>query len=138
MSEVPEEICAGGVVLQSGRFLALRRRNGVWLLPKGHVDPGETLEQTAVREVNEETGLTVKLGPKLGETRYSHSEDGQMHRKHVHWYLMDAVAGEARPEEGLFTEVRWFEQSEIRRLTFEHDRALVRKAFILKTRGSNS
>lgn len=135
MSVVPEEICAGGIVLQNGRFLALRRCNGAWLLPKGHVDPGETLEQTAVREVNEETGLTVNLGPKLGETTYTHSEDGQIHRKHVHWFLMDAIAGEARPEEGLFSEVRWFDQSEIRRLTFEHDRVLVRKAFALKKGG---
>lgn len=127
-----EELCAGGIVLKADKFLALRRHNNVWLLPKGHVDPGETLEETAVREVNEETGLTVELGAKLGETSYSHSEDGKIHHKRVHWYAMEAVAGEARPEEGLFTEVRWFAKDEIGYLTFEHDRALVRKAFLLK------
>ena len=65
---MPEEvICAGGVVLRGEKFLAMKRFNGVWLLPKGHVDPGETLEETAVREVAEETGLKAQLGPKLGK-----------------------------------------------------------------------
>lgn len=126
------EICAGGVVLKGNQFLAMRRRNNVWLMPKGHVDPGETLEETAVREVNEETGLTVELGPRLGETSYSHTEDGRIHHKRVVWYKMEAIGGEARPEEGLFMEVRWFGEDEIGFLTFEHDRALVRKAFALK------
>lgn len=130
-----EEICAGGVVIRGEKFIALRRHNGVWLLPKGHVDPGETLEETSLREVEEETGLKATLGEKLGETSYSHTEGGRLHQKRVHWYLMESQDGEPRPEEGMFTEVRWMTAQEISELTFEHDRQLVRKAFsIIKGR----
>lgn len=127
-----EVVCAGGVVIRQGKFLALKRMNGVWLLPKGHVDPGETLEETAVREVAEETGLTARLGPKLGETSYSFRENGVLLHKRVHWFLMNSVEGEPRPEEGMFTEVRWLGQEETDVLTFLHDRELVKKAFSLK------
>ena len=41
------EICAGGVVIKDGKVVAIKRKNGVWLMPKGHVDPGETLEEAA-------------------------------------------------------------------------------------------
>jgi 8-oxo-dGTP pyrophosphatase MutT (NUDIX family) len=129
-----EEICAGGIVLRQGKFLALQRHNGVWLLPKGHVDPGETLEETALREVREETGLVAKLGPKLGQTAYSHMEDGKVHNKRVHWYLMRSDSGEIKREEDIFTDIRWFDRMEIDRLTFNHDRELVNKAFAIQKR----
>ncbi|HHZ20069.1 MAG TPA: NUDIX hydrolase [Firmicutes bacterium] len=130
---MPEEvICAGGVVLRGEKFLAMKRFNGVWLLPKGHVDPGETLEETAVREVAEETGLKAQLGPKLGETAYSFRENGILQHKRVHWFLMESDQGEPRPEEGMFSEVRWLGLDEIDFLTFEHDRELVKKAFRLR------
>lgn len=127
-----EEICAGGVVLRGDRFLALKRYNGVWLLPKGHVDPGETLEETASREVEEETGLKAILEEKLGETSYTFVEDGVEHHKRVHWYLMESLDGEPNPERGMFLEVRWMRLDEVAELTFEHDRQLVRKAFQIK------
>lgn len=129
---MPEEICAGGIVLRGRCFLALRRYNGVWLLPKGHVDPGETLEETAVREVWEETGLRVVLGDKLGETAYGFTDSNGEHYKKVHWYLMESLEGEPRPEPGMFLEVRWLGEDCINTLTFEHDRQLVRKAFEIK------
>ena len=81
-----EEICAGGFVLRDGKVLALRRWNGAWLPPKGHVDFGESLEEAARREVYEEAGLVAAVGPKLGESAYTHSEDGRLHRKRVHWF----------------------------------------------------
>ena len=132
-----EEICAGGIILRQGKFLALQRHNGVWLLPKGHVDPGETLEETALREVKEETGLTARLGPKLGQTEYSHMEDGKVHYKKVHWYLMESDSEEIKREEDIFTDIRWFDQLEIDRLTFIHDRELVKKAFALQAKEVN-
>lgn len=126
------ETCAGGVVFKEGKIVVLKRKNGVWLMPKGHVDPGETLEQAAVREVKEETGLTVRLGPKLGETAYSHSEDGRLHRKKVHWYYMEAVGGKLRPEEGMFTEARLLAEEEIELLSFAGDREIAERGFALK------
>lgn len=131
---INEEICAGGFVVRDGAVLALRRWNGVWLPPKGHVDPGETLAQAACREVLEETGLRVEVREELGETVYSHREDGTLHRKRVHWFLMIAGPGEARPEEGVFTEARWAGPDELDLFTYEHDRRLARKALALVKR----
>lgn len=130
---MPDEvICAGGVVLRAEKFLALKRVNGVWLLPKGHVDPGETLEETALREVEEETGLQAKLGAKLGETAYCFRENGVIQYKRVHWYLMESAEGDPRPEEGMFTEVCWLGRDEVGCLTFQHDQELVKKAFAIR------
>ena len=123
-----EEICAGGFVVREGKVLAMRRWNGAWLPPKGHVDPGETLAQAAQREVLEETGLAARVVEHIGETRYSHREDGRRHKKRVHWFLMLAPEGEVRPEEGMFIAYRWVKPSELETFTYEHDRELARRA----------
>ncbi|NLZ44865.1 MAG: NUDIX hydrolase [Clostridia bacterium] len=130
--ETGEEICAGGVVCYQGKIVALRRKNGVWLMPKGHVDPGETLEEAARREVKEETGLSVCLGPKLGETAYSFVEGGKRHKKRVHWFYMEARGGELQPEEEMFTAVRLLNGDELDVLSFPADREIAERALVVK------
>jgi 8-oxo-dGTP pyrophosphatase MutT (NUDIX family) len=130
-----EEICAGGFVVRAGRVLALRRKNGVWLAPKGHVDPGETHEQAAVREVREETGLQAEILAPLGETAYVHHEDGRPHAKRVHWYLMAAANGEIALEAEMFTAYKWLPPEEIDTFSFGHDRELARQALAFKALG---
>lgn len=127
--EYETEICAGGLVIKDGKLVVLKRHNGVWLMPKGHLESGETLEEAALREAYEETGLLVKLGPKLGETAYSHSEDGRLHQKIVHWFYMEALSGELKPEKPLFTEVALIGRDQVSRLSFSHDQELAEKAF---------
>ena len=127
-----EEICAGGVVFFNGRIVALRRKNGVRLMPKGHVDPGETLEEAACREVKEETGISVCLGPKLGETAYSFFENGRRHNKRVHWFYMEARGGELRPEEGMFTAIQLLTGEELNVLSFPGDREIAERALVVK------
>ena len=66
--------CAGAVIKdEKGRLLLVRRRNepgaGLWSLPGGRIEPGETEQQAVVREVREETGLTVDCGPLLGRVQ---------------------------------------------------------------------
>lgn len=128
--EYETEICAGGLVIKDGKLVVLKRHNGIWLMPKGHLEPGETLEEAALREAHEETGLLVKLGPKLGETAYSHSEDGRLHQKIVHWFYMEAISGDLKPEKPLFTEVALISREQVGRLSFFHDQKLAEKAFI--------
>lgn len=123
------EICAGGAVIKGGKLVILKRKNGVWLMPKGHVDPGETIAEAAGREVKEETGLEVKIGPELGITEYSHSEDGRLHRKKVYWFYMEAAGGELKPEDGIFTEAALISEDQIETLSFPHDRELAKEAF---------
>ena len=62
---------AGGIVIRDGEILLVHReRYDDWSLPKGHVDPGETWEEAALREVREETGLRCELGAYVGASHY--------------------------------------------------------------------
>jgi 8-oxo-dGTP diphosphatase len=113
---------AGGVVVRDGQVLLVHRpRYGDWTFPKGKLEPGETDEQAALREVAEETALRARLVRELPSTRYA-TRRGRP--KLVRWWLMEAE-GAARPENEV-DEVRWVEPAEARRLlTYERDHALL-------------
>lgn len=121
--------CAGGLVFYQSRLVVLERFNKVWLFPKGHIDPGETAREAAIREVREECGLTAGILAELGETSYSFMEKEKEHFKTVQWFLMDTISGELTFEKEFFTAVDLITEPEIGRLTFEMDRELARKAF---------
>src|SRR4051794_41798920 len=88
MSESAEIRAAGGVVVDNGRIAIVHRpKHGDWSLPKGKLDPGETWEQAALREVEEECGVCCELGDELPPTRY---EVGGR-PKHVGWWLMSML-----------------------------------------------
>jgi 8-oxo-dGTP pyrophosphatase MutT (NUDIX family) len=83
-------IQAGGGLVENGHneILIIYRR-GKWDLPKGKLDEGETIEQCAVREVEEECGLTnIQLGPLLLTTYHTYNESGKAILKESHWYKM--------------------------------------------------
>ena len=113
------EVNAGGGLVQNdrGEFLLIRR-SGLWDLPKGHQDPGEPIEATALREVEEETGINgLRLGEFIKVTDHTYFRDGQWFLKHTWWYSMSCSGGsEPTPqtEEGI-TEVRWVSKSELPR-----------------------
>ena len=80
---------AGGLVFNEKNELLMIFRRGFWDLPKGKLDEGETLEQCAVREVQEETGIqNIKLGSFLTTTYHTYSHKGQTILKPSHWYKM--------------------------------------------------
>jgi len=82
---------AGGLILNNQEELLLIYRRGYWDLPKGKQDEGEELEQTATREVAEETGLKVTLGTLAGETWHTYrSKKGKRILKPTFWYHMYA------------------------------------------------
>lgn len=113
-----------------------RPRYDDWSFPKGKQDPGESDEETARREVFEETGFWCRLGPEIGATRY---EDNRGRKKLVRYWLMELEKG--APNKGFVPnrevdELRWLSTDEASRLlTYEHDRELLgRLAEILRNR----
>ena len=107
---------AGGVVIRHtdhGPQLVLGRRRrdrdrSNWSLPKGTPDGDETPEQTALREVNEETGLEVRILDTIGDIHYRFVRDGCRIDKTVHYYLMEPTGGDLADHDHEFEEVRWF------------------------------
>jgi 8-oxo-dGTP diphosphatase len=121
---------AGGVVWrpadQAGRQILVvhRPRYDDWSLPKGKCDPGESDADCALREVEEETGYTCRLGPELPSTHY---HDNKGRPKTVRYWAMEPVAGD-----GNFTpnaeidEIRWLPVDEaVKLLSYDHDRPVV-------------
>jgi 8-oxo-dGTP pyrophosphatase MutT (NUDIX family) len=93
------EFSAGGVLVRSIRgrphLAAIRPqgKDGVWALPKGRIDPGESAAETAVREVREETGVSGRLVEKLGDIRYVYMWEGERIFKVVSFFLLRAGRG---------------------------------------------
>ncbi len=78
-----------------------------WSLPKGTPNAGETLEETALREVTEETGMRVRILAPVGPIEYTFVQRGVRIHKTVHYYLMEAVGGDLADRDREFEEVRW-------------------------------
>lgn len=103
------EISVGGVIVRGQEVLLLRDMNGNWTFPKGLIEPGETPEVAAAREVHEEVGLAVSVRAPLTTIEYWYERDGQKIHKTVHYFLCDLV-GDDEPvpqTEERISEVRW-------------------------------
>lgn len=107
-----------------------RDRDGVtWSLPKGTPNHGESREQTAVREVVEETGLDVRITEPLESIEYSFVQHGTRIHKTVHYFLMEPTGGDLSRHDREFEQVRWIAFDDAPALlTFETERALVARA----------
>ena len=125
---------AGGIILREveGQLkIALAqhaRRTNSWVLPKGHVEEGETIEQTALREIYEETGLdNVQLITHLGTImRESLKSNGDVEEKTIHFFLAYApvTSHSQPPTDPRFVEVSWFSPQEaLKLLPYESERA---------------
>jgi 8-oxo-dGTP pyrophosphatase MutT (NUDIX family) len=108
---------AGGVVHRTvdGRpqvLLVHRRSPRLWALPKGTPDSGETIEETALRETREETGLQVVIEQPLRSIRYFFVRGSTRFHKTVHFFLMRPVGGALEEHDAEFDEVRWTDLEE--------------------------
>jgi len=98
-------------------------------LPKGTPEPGQPLEQTALREVGEETSLEVRIVDKVGVVEYWFARQGTRYHKWVHHYLMEAVGGDTRNHDVEYDRVEWREsRAALRRLTFKNEADMLAKA----------
>ncbi|OGR48014.1 MAG: hypothetical protein A2X34_00800 [Elusimicrobia bacterium GWC2_51_8] len=115
--ETKKEFSGGGVIIEGGKALLIMMRNlkgeHVWTFPKGHLEPGETPEQAAVREVLEETGYECRIKKKLFKAHYSFTRDSFPVEKDVQWYLMEKTGGNGVPRtpDEIFA-MKWCEAEE--------------------------
>jgi 8-oxo-dGTP pyrophosphatase MutT (NUDIX family) len=128
---------AGGIVVRSiagvPHIVAGRRRRerdgSSWTLPKGTPVPTETLEETALREVAEETGLRVRIVAPIDHIEYDFVQGGARIHKTVHFWLMEPVGGDLSGHDHEFAEVRWVPLADAPGLlSFETERELVEQA----------
>jgi diadenosine hexaphosphate hydrolase (ATP-forming) len=102
MTDIEKEHSAGGVILENGCLLLIMMRNlkgeKVWTFPKGHIEPGETPEAAAVREVAEETGWDCTIAGDLFTAKYSFMRGSTPVEKDVRWFLMRREGGDGVPK----------------------------------------
>lgn len=132
---IEQAVSAGGVVWRrdpEGRLQVVvcgRRSDRIWGLPKGTPDGDERIEETALREVQEETGLKVRLGPPLGTIEYWFTARGVRYHKHVHHWLMEPIGGDVSEHDHEYDDVCWLPAHEaLTLLTYDGERDLVVRA----------
>ncbi len=131
-----EAVSCGGVVIHDGKVLLLyKNQNGRymgWVLPKGTVEPGETHQQTALREVKEETNSDAEIVKYIGKTQYTFRGNEDIVSKTVHWYLMVTDSFDCKPQaEEFFVDAGFYKQHEASYLLKFHDeKQMMRRAFM--------
>lgn len=95
-----EETSAGGVVIFGNAILLLKKFNGDWVLPKGRIEKDETVRQTALREVLEESGVKAEIVQYIGMVHYKFKniQENDIVYKTVHWYVMKTNCMDCTPQ----------------------------------------
>jgi 8-oxo-dGTP pyrophosphatase MutT (NUDIX family) len=106
-----------------------RSRAGIWALPKGTPQSGETIEQVAIREVQEETGLQVRLISYVGCISYSFVHNQIRYQKQVRHFLFESVGGDTALHDHEYDKVEWFSVGEAsRRMTYQNEVYILEQA----------
>ncbi len=130
-------VSCGGVVIHRGKILLLyknyKNKYEGWVLPKGTVEPGEQYEQTALREVREETDANPAIVRYIGKSEYSFSVPEDTVEKEVHWYLMSAGSYYSRPQrEEFFVDSGFYKYHEAwHLLKFSNEKQILEQAYAL-------
>jgi diadenosine hexaphosphate hydrolase (ATP-forming) len=117
---------AGGVVFnKAGQVLVLGHRNGTWVFPKGHIDPGETHLVAAIREVEEESGVMATC-PDDGITYKTRYKNARKEERVITWFLLTSNAEDVLLREATFPKGGFYTTEKAhKKLTFNEDRALL-------------
>jgi 8-oxo-dGTP pyrophosphatase MutT (NUDIX family) len=100
-----------------------------WGFPKGHLEAGESTEEAAIREVEEETGIKAEITDKLGQSKYVITKNDEKIFKVVTIFLMKYLSGEPKAQIGEVSDVSWLSYEEaLKKLTYPGDKDLLRKA----------
>ncbi len=134
--EREEKLAAGGILIRlndddsKSVLLVHRPRYLDWSFPKGGVKSGETVEEAAIREVEEETGLRCLILGKLQIARYHYrTAKGNLRPKAVHYFLMESISNCITTDGVEVDDARWFDAGEAEaKLSYEADRLVLRRA----------
>ena len=130
-----EAVSCGGVVIHKGKILLLyknyKHRYEGWVLPKGTVEPDEDYKHTALREVEEEAGVSARIIKYIGKSQYSFMVGQEQVQKDVNWYLMKASNYYSKPQkEEYFVDSGYYKYHEaIHLLKFSNERYILEKAY---------
>jgi len=130
-----EATSCGGVVIFRGKILLLyknfRNKYEGWVLPKGTVEEGEEFEQTALREVLEESGAKATIVQYVGNSHYTFTVPEDVVEKQVHWYLMMGESYYSKPQrEEYFVDSGFYKYHEAYHLLkFSNERQILEKAY---------
>ncbi len=134
-----DEISAGGLVIDSSGTKGLligridvkdpTREKLLWSLPKGHIEEGESPEEAAIREVQEETGIESEINKSLGVIDFWFMAGGKRIHKTVHHFLFKEKGGRIAPQVSEVDDVRWFPLNEIvDRLAYPDEKKLIARS----------
>ena len=130
-----EATSCGGVVIFRGKILLLyknfKNKYEGWVLPKGTVEQDEDFNDTAIREVREETGAEASIIKYIGKTRYTFNIPDDFINKKVHWYLMMADSYYSKPQkEEYFEDSGFYKYHEAYHLLkFPNEKQILEKAY---------
>ncbi len=125
------EFSAGGIVFNNrGQVLVTQHsQNKHWSFPKGLIDPGQTTEEAAIREVREEGGVVAEIVDKVGCNKYVYTLNGEKIFKVVTYFLMKYISGDPKDHDWEVSEAGWYEPEDaLKQLSFSQDKSLLKKA----------
>ncbi len=128
------EFSAGGVVYKKQEdkifiLVAQHSQHHGWVFPKGIIDKGEKKEETALREVKEETGVIGKITSPLQPVTYWYNLGGEKIKKTVYYFLMEFVSGDTKNHDWEMENVEWIPKEEVmQKLTYKSDKEVLTQA----------
>ncbi|OHX67535.1 NUDIX hydrolase [Flammeovirga pacifica] len=125
-------VAGGGVVYDILDRMLIIKRNGVYDIPKGHLEKGETIEECAVREVEEETGISSKIISPIVESFHTYLYKGKHVLKHTYWFKMRAISEDqlTKPqvEEGI-EEILWLDKHQVKDIVWKNTYKSIKDVF---------